>query len=128
MPSHRVTIDGLMCEIRAVRAESLRLDARVIGARLVSEIDGAIARVGAALDVAVATPDDEEGLTTVCEAIVVARERIESVRLARARARPGDCPLDRAARTRTSASPSDSATQPTAELREGRRTPISVRG
>jgi hypothetical protein len=75
-----------MREIGSVRADARALDAREIGAAVAAEIDRAIGDAAAALDVALGSPEDDGALTSVCEAILVARERIASVTHARHRA------------------------------------------
>jgi hypothetical protein len=85
MPSPWAVIDALMREIGAVRADARALDAREVGAAVAAQIDGAISDAAAALDAAIETPEDEEALTGVCEAIVVAREHIEALRHQRQR-------------------------------------------
>src|SRR5687767_2401262 len=86
MPSPWMLVEALMREIGSVRTDAEGLDAHEIGAAVALEIDRAIGDAAAALDVALATPDDEQLLTTVCEAIVVARQRIGRVREERERA------------------------------------------
>jgi hypothetical protein len=86
MPSEWAAVDALMREIGAVRTDALGLDARDIGSTVAAQIDAAIADAAAALDAAIGTPNDDEALTDVCEAIVVARERIKGVRLGTQRA------------------------------------------
>jgi hypothetical protein len=80
MPSAWAVIDGLMREIGAVRADARSLDAREVGAAIAAQIDRAINDAAAALDAAIETPEDDEALTGVCEAIVVARDQIEALR------------------------------------------------
>jgi hypothetical protein len=85
MPSAWAVIDALMREIGSVRADARALDARDVGAAIAAQIDRAIGDAAAALDSAIETPEDEEALTGVCEAIVVAREQIDSLRHERQR-------------------------------------------
>jgi hypothetical protein len=68
-----------MREIGSVRADARALDARDVGAAIAEQIDRAIGDAAAALDSAIETPEDDEALTSVCEAIVLAREQIEAL-------------------------------------------------
>ena len=80
MPSAWAVIDGLMREIGSVRADALTLDARQVGSAIALQVDRAIGEAAAALDSAIENPEDDEALTGVCEAIVVARDQIEALR------------------------------------------------
>ncbi len=75
-------VDLLMREIGALRNDARALDPRVLDERIVADIDGHIANAAQAIELTIAGPEDEVGLLGVCEAIVVARERIEALRAA----------------------------------------------
>ena len=75
-------VDSLMRELGALRNDARGLDPRLLDERIVADIDRHIANAAQAIDETIAGPEDEEGLLGVCEAIVVARERIEALRAA----------------------------------------------
>ncbi len=73
-------VDSLMREIGALRNEARALDPRTIGEKIVAEVERVIADAAQAIDETIAEPDDESRLLGACEAIVIARERIEALR------------------------------------------------
>jgi hypothetical protein len=73
-------VDSLMREIGALRNEARALDPRAVDEKIVAEVDRVIADAAQAIDEVIAEPDDEALLIGACEAIVVARERIEALR------------------------------------------------
>jgi hypothetical protein len=73
-------VDSLMREIGVLRNEARALDPRAVDETIVAEIDRVIADAAAAIDEAIAEPVEESRLIGACEAIVVARERIEALR------------------------------------------------
>ena len=75
-------VNGLMREIGALRNEARALDPRVLDERLVADIDRHIADAALAIDETITEPEEEEILIGACEAIVVARDRIEALRAA----------------------------------------------
>jgi hypothetical protein len=75
-------VNGLMREIGALRNEARALDPRVLDERLVADIDRHIADAALAIDETITEPEEEEILIGACEAIVVARDRIERLRAA----------------------------------------------
>jgi hypothetical protein len=75
-------VDSLMREIGALRNEARTLDPRVLDERIVADIDRYITNAAQAIDETIGGPEDENGLLGACEAIVVARERIEALRAA----------------------------------------------
>jgi len=72
-------LDSLMREVGALRNEARGLDPSHLDERIVAEIDRSIADAAQAIDEAIAWPEDEDGLIGACEAIVVARDRIETL-------------------------------------------------
>jgi len=79
-------VDSLMREIGALRNEARGLDPHTVDERVVAEVDRVIADAAQAIDETIAEPDDEGLLVGACEAIVVARERIEALRATARRA------------------------------------------
>ena len=75
-------VDSLMRELGALRNEARTLDPRLLDDRIVADIDRHIADAAQAIDETIAEPEEEEDLIGVCEAIVVARDRIEALRTA----------------------------------------------
>ncbi len=73
-------VDSLMREIGALRHEVRALDPRTIFEKIVADIDRIIADAGQAIDETIAEPEEESRLIGACEAIIVARERIEALR------------------------------------------------
>ena len=73
-------VDSLMREIGALRNDARTLDPRLLDERLVSDIDRHISEAAQAIDETIAGPEDEDSLIGVCEAIVVARDRIDALR------------------------------------------------
>jgi hypothetical protein len=73
-------VDSLMREIGALRNEARALDPHTVDEKVVAEVDRVIADAAQAIDETIAEPDDEGLLVGACEAIVVARERIEALR------------------------------------------------
>lgn len=69
-----------MREVGALRNDARALDPRVLDERIVADIDRHIADAAQAIDETISGPEDEEGLIGACEAIVVARDRIEALR------------------------------------------------
>ena len=75
-------VDSLMRELGALRNDARALDPRLLDERIVADIDRHIADAAQAIDETISGPEDEDDLIGVCEAIVVARERIEALRAA----------------------------------------------
>ena len=75
-------VDSLMREIGALRNEARALDPRAVDEKIVADIDRVIADAAQAIDETIAEPEEESRLIGACEAIVVARERIETLRAA----------------------------------------------
>ena len=75
-------VDSLMRELGALRNEARRLDSREVSAHVAGEIDRCIADAAQAIDEAISGPEDEVRLIGVCEAIVMARLRIEGLQTA----------------------------------------------
>jgi hypothetical protein len=75
-------VDSLMRELGALRNDARGLDPRLLDDRIVADIDRHIADAAQAIEETISGPEDEDGLIGVCEAIVVARERIEQLRAA----------------------------------------------
>ena len=73
-------VDSLMHQIGALRSEVRRLDPRGLDERIVADIDRHIANAAQAIHETIGGPEDEAVLIGACEAIVVARERIEALR------------------------------------------------
>jgi hypothetical protein len=73
-------VDSLMREIGALRNEARALDPRAVDEKIVADIDRVIADAAQAIDETIAEPEEESRLIGACEAIVVARERIEALR------------------------------------------------
>jgi hypothetical protein len=80
-------LDSLMHEIGGLRNDARGLDSRVLDEQIVSDIDRHIANAAQAIEDSIGVPEDEDGLIGACEAIVVARDRIEAVRAAVKRSR-----------------------------------------
>jgi hypothetical protein len=55
---------------------------RLLDERIVADLDRHIADAAQAIDETISGPEDEDGLIGACEAIVVARERIDALRAA----------------------------------------------
>jgi hypothetical protein len=72
-------VDSLMREIGALRDEARALDPGAVDEKILAEIDRVIADAAQAIDETIAEPDDETFLVGACEAIVVARERIDAL-------------------------------------------------
>jgi hypothetical protein len=72
--------DSLMREVGALRNDARNLDARVLDERIVADIDRHICDAAQAIDETISGPEDEDGLIGACEAILVARDRIEALR------------------------------------------------
>ena len=73
-------VDSLMREIGALRNEARAFDPREVDEKIVADVDRVIADAAEAIDETIAEPDEESRLIGACEAIVVARERIEALR------------------------------------------------
>src|SRR5713226_855900 len=73
-------VDSLMREIGALRNEARALDPRAVDEKIVADIDRVIADAAQAIDETIAEPEEESRLIGACEAIIVARERIEALR------------------------------------------------
>ena len=76
--------DGRFVDARARRAPQRGARPRPAAAdeRIVADIDRHIADAAQAIDETISGPEDEDDLIGACEAIVVARERIEALRAA----------------------------------------------
>jgi hypothetical protein len=79
-------VDSLMREIGVLRNEARALDPRTIDEKIVADVDRVIADAAQAIDETIAKPEEESLLIGACEAIVVARERIEALRATAKRA------------------------------------------
>ena len=77
--------DSLMRELGALRNEARTLPTRDVDAEVAAEVDRYIGEAAQAIDEAIARPEDQERLLGVCEAIVVARSRIEALRVTKKR-------------------------------------------
>src|SRR5258706_13948950 len=86
MHSRWSMVDSLMREIGALRNEARAIDPRTIDEKIVAEVDRVIADAAQAIDETIAEPEDESRLLGACEAIVVARERIDALRATAKRA------------------------------------------
>ena len=75
-------VDSLMRELGALRNDARALDPRTLDERILADIDRHIADAAQAIDETITGPEEEESLIGVCEAIVVARDRIEALRAA----------------------------------------------
>lgn len=75
-------VDSLIRELGALRNEARGLDPRVLDERITADLDLYIANAAQAVDDTIAGPEEEDSILGACEAIVVARERIEALRLA----------------------------------------------
>jgi hypothetical protein len=73
-------VDSLMREIGALRNEVRGLDPGGLDAGGVADIDRGIADAAQAIDETIGRPEEEDSLLAACEAIVVARGRIEGLR------------------------------------------------
>ena len=80
-------VDSLMRELGALRNEARRLDSRDMSTAVAAEVERCIGAAAQAIDEAIATPEDEDRLLGVCEAILVARARIEALRSTARRSR-----------------------------------------
>jgi hypothetical protein len=72
-------VDSLMREIDALRNEARTLDPRTLDDKIVADVDRFIAEAAQAIDETIAEPEDETRLIGACEAIVIARERIQAL-------------------------------------------------
>lgn len=75
-------LDALMREVGALRNDARAIDPRLLDARIVADLDQHIANAAQAIEDTIAGPEAEDGIIGACEAIVVARERIEALRRA----------------------------------------------
>ena len=75
-------VDSLMRELGALRNDARALDPRTLDERILADIDRHIADAAEAIDETITEPEEEDDLIGVCEAIVVARDRIEALRAA----------------------------------------------
>jgi hypothetical protein len=73
-------VDSLMRELGALRNDARALDPRLLDERIVADIDRHISNAAQAVDDTISGPEDEDDLLEVCEAIVVARDRIDALR------------------------------------------------
>ena len=81
MQSRWAIVDSLMREIGALRNEARALDPRSVDEAIVAEVDRFIAEAAQAIDDTIVGPEEDEApLIGACEAIVVARNRIEALR------------------------------------------------
>jgi len=81
MHSRWELVDSLMRQVGALRNDARGLDPRLLlDERIAADIDRHITDAAQAVDETISGPDDEDGLIGACEAIVVARERIEALR------------------------------------------------
>jgi hypothetical protein len=80
-------VDSLMRELGALRNEARSLDSRDMSAEVAAEVERCIGEAAQAIDEAIATPEDEDRLLGVCEAILVARARIETLQSTARRSR-----------------------------------------
>jgi hypothetical protein len=71
-------VDGLIHELGILRAKASGLKARRLDADFVDRIEKLIASAAAAVDATIDGPEDDELLILACEAIIVARDGIES--------------------------------------------------
>ena len=71
-------VDSLMRELGALRNDARSLDSRDLNAEVAAEVERCIGDAAQAIDEAISSPEDEKGLLGVCEAIAVARLRIEA--------------------------------------------------
>jgi hypothetical protein len=72
-------VDSLMRELGALRNDARMLDSRAVAADVTAEVDRYIGEAAQAIDEAISAPENETRLLAVCEAIVVARARIEAL-------------------------------------------------
>jgi hypothetical protein len=72
-------LDALMREVGALRNDARALDPGLLDARIVADLDQHIANAAQAIEDTIGGPEDEDGLVGACEAIVIARERIEAL-------------------------------------------------
>src|SRR5260221_3315109 len=86
MHSRWSMVDSLMREIGALRNEARAIGPRTVDEKIVAEVDRVIADAAQAIDETIAEPEDESRLLGACEAIVIARERIEALRATAKRA------------------------------------------
>jgi hypothetical protein len=75
-------VDSLLRELGALRDDARALDPRLLDERIAADIDRHIANAAQAVDKTIIGREDEDDLLGVCEAIVVARDRIEALRAA----------------------------------------------
>ncbi|HEY8148856.1 MAG TPA: hypothetical protein VIK51_08110 [Vicinamibacteria bacterium] len=71
-------VDGLIHELGILRAKASGLKARRLDADFVDRIEKLIASAAAAVDATIDGPEDDELLILACEAVIVARDGIES--------------------------------------------------
>jgi hypothetical protein len=75
-------IDSLMREVGALRNDARGLHPTLLDERIVADIERHIADAAQAIEETIAVPEDEGALMGACEAIVVARDRIDALRAA----------------------------------------------
>jgi hypothetical protein len=73
-------LDSLMREVGALRNEARAIDPSTLDGQIAADLDRHIAQAAQAIDETIAGPEDEDSLIGACEAIVVARDRIEALR------------------------------------------------
>jgi hypothetical protein len=80
MHSPWVMVDSLMRELGSLRNDARALDPHLLDDRIVADVERHIAEAAQAIDETITGPEDEARLMSVCEAIVVARDRIDALR------------------------------------------------
>jgi hypothetical protein len=78
-------VESLMSEIGALRNDARGLDPRGLDERTVADVDRYISNAAQAIDETIRATEDDDGIIEACEAIVVARDRIERLRAAEKR-------------------------------------------
>jgi hypothetical protein len=73
-------VDSSDARARRAAQRRARLDPRTLDERILADFDRPIADAAQAIDETITEPEDEDDLIGFCEAIVVARERIEALR------------------------------------------------
>jgi hypothetical protein len=79
MPSHWGMVNRLCRELGSLRDDARAIDPSRTEAAVVAEVDAALARAAAALDATIDTPEDSRLFVGACDALALARERIQDL-------------------------------------------------
>jgi hypothetical protein len=80
MPSHWGMVDRLCRELGTLRDDARGLDPGRVEAAVIAEVDSALAWAASALDATIDMPQDSHLFIGACDAVAMARERIQKLR------------------------------------------------